>query len=410
MIAFLAAWSLRALALSAALAGALALTRARNAYWRKTLWTTALAGILAMPLLMHLPIGVLGTARAPLALQILTPGFALGPAASVSLTSLYAAVAAVLLLYHGVGLVRLAALRAAARPVCAPWTDPFDVRASPVLKHPATFGTTILLPANYTDWSELERAAVLAHEQAHVSGRDCHRLWLAQLHQCLCWFNPLAWWLTAHLGALAEATSDAAAIRRIGDAPRYAQLLVEFATRALEHGRGEPLPPGAAALFREPLRARIERILGTNTPQQPAARSAVRLGIGALALAVLVCSLVHVAPAAAREVRNAEGRKAIFVPRSRHNLHALNASLYPPRAAQRRIQGMAYVRVTVDARGRATSARVLRVTPGGFGFGAAALRFARALHYGNRAHRTEVTTLPVKFARSQPAAPAPRSR
>lgn len=220
MIAFLAAWSLRAVLLSGTLAAALALTRTRNAYWRKTLWTAALAGILSMPLLMQLPRSALGNASASLALQVLTPMIALRPAASVSLVSLYAAVAAVLLLYYGVGLVRLAALRAGARVISAPWTDGFEVRSSAALAQPAAFGRTILLPANYAHWSELERAAVLAHEQAHVRAHDCYRLWLAQLHQCLCWFNPLAWWLTAHLGALAEATSDAAAIRSVGDGPR----------------------------------------------------------------------------------------------------------------------------------------------------------------------------------------------
>lgn len=409
MITFLAAWSLRTLALSAALAAALALTRTRNAYWRKTLWTAALAGILAMPLLMHLPIGALSTTSTPLARHVLTPQFALRPAASVSLASLYAAVAAALLLYYGGGLVRLAALRAAARVICAPWARGLDVRSSAALAHPATFGTTILLPANYEEWSEFERTAILAHEQAHVHARDCYRLWLARLHQCLCWFNPLAWWLTAHLGALAEATSDAAAIRRVGDGPRYAQLLVEFATRTLERGHGAHLPPGAAALFRERLSTRVEHILGAIAPQQPPARNALRLGIAALASAVLVCALVHVEPAAALQARTPQTRHAIFLPRSRHNLRVLSTSRYPPLAVQRGIQGMAYVRVTVDAQGRATSIRLLHVTPAGVGFAAAALRFARALHYGNRAHRTEVTTLPVKFALAPPAASAPRS-
>ena len=414
MIAFLAAWSLRALALSAAVAGALALTRTHNAYWRKTLWTTALAGILAMPLLMPLHLGALGTAPTPLALQVLRPAFVLRPAAAVSLRSLYAAVAIALLLYYAIGFLRLAALRAAARPVCAPWTHRFDVRVSATLRHPATFGTTILLPGNFEDWSELERTAILAHEQAHVRDRDCYRLWLAQLYQCLCWFNPLAWWLTRHLSALAEATSDAAAIRRLGDGPGYAQLLLEFAARALDGKRPLHLPPGAAAMFREGLSARIERILGARAPQQRPARIALRLGIAALTPAVLACALVHVEPAAALQARTPPARRAIFVPQSRHNLRLLSTSFYPPLAAQRHIHGIAYVRVTVDAHGRATSVRLLRVTPAGVGFAAAALRFALALHYGNRAHRTEETTLPVKFAltrpaAARPAAPPPRS-
>ena len=410
MIGVLAAWSLRALVLSGALAAALALTRTRNAYWRKMLWTAALAGILAMPLLMSLSSGALVTAAPSLAPQVLTPRFALGRAAAVSLTGLYIAVAAVLALYYGIGLVRLAALRAGAEAVSAPWTDGLDVRSSAALTQPAAFGRTILLPANYAEWSELERAAVLAHERAHVFARDCYRLWLAQLHQCLCWFNPLAWWLTAHLGALAEATSDAAAIDRVGDATRYAQVLLEFASRTMEHGRGTHLPPGATALFRERLSTRIERILGTSAPQEPPGRTASGFGIAALALAALGCSLVRAAPAGTLPDRPADPRQRISVPRSRHNQRLLSASWYPPLAVRRHIEGMAYVRVTVDARGRARSVRLLRVTPAGAGFAAAALRFARALHYGNRTHRIERATLPVKFALSRRAAATPRSR
>lgn len=410
MIGFLAAWSLRALVLSGALAAALALTRTRNAYWRKMLWTAALAGILAMPLLMSLPSGALVTAAPSLAPQVLTPRFALGRAAAVSLTGLYITVAAVLALYYGIGLVRLAGLRAGAEAVSASWTDGLDVRSSTVLTQPAAFGRTILLPANYAEWSELERAAVLAHERAHVCARDCYRLWLAQLHQCLCWFNPLAWWLTAHLGALAEATSDAAAIDRVGDATRYAQVLLEFASHTMEHGRLKHVPPVAAALFRVRLSTRIERILGTSAPQRPPARITAGLGIAPLVLTVLVCSLAHVEPVAALQAREADAQHALFVPRSRRNARLLSASRYPPRAAQQSMEGMAYVRVTVDAQGRATNVRLLRVTPAGVGFGAAALRFARALHYGNRAHRIERATLPVKFALSRPAAAAPRAR
>lgn len=414
MIAFLAAWSVRALALSAAVAAALALTRTHNAYWRKTLWTAALAGMLAMPLLMPLHIGALGTAPTTLALQVLSPTLGLRPAAAVSLASLYAVMAIALLLYYGGGMVRLAALRAAARPVCAPWTQRFDVRVSATIRQPATFGTTILLPANYEDWTALERTAILAHEQAHVRDRDCYRLWLAQLYQCICWFNPLAWWLTRHLSALAEATSDAAAIRRLGDGPGYAQLLLEFAAGALEGKRRVHLPPGAAAMFREGLSARIERILGASAPQRPPTRFARRLGIVALAPAVLACALVHVEPAAALQARTPSTRQAIFIPPSRYNLRLLSTSFYPPLAAQRHLHGMAFVRVTVDAHGHATSVRLLHVTPTGAGFAAAALRFALALHYGNRAHRTEQTTLPVKFAptrpaAARPAAPPPRS-
>ncbi len=53
-------------------------------------------------------------------------------------------------------------------PVQAPWADGTDVRVSPLVSGPVTFGSTILLPPEHSGWDVAKRWAVLAHEGAHV--------------------------------------------------------------------------------------------------------------------------------------------------------------------------------------------------------------------------------------------------
>ena len=68
------------------------------------------------------------------------------------------------------------------------------MRVSDVVGGPVTFGSTILLPPQCSEWDLLKRQAVLAHEGAHVANRDFYVLLLASLNRAVFWFSPFAWW------------------------------------------------------------------------------------------------------------------------------------------------------------------------------------------------------------------------
>src|SRR6185437_13953726 len=95
--------------------------------------------------------------------------------------------------------------------------------------------------------------------RAHVLHRDCYVLWLARLHACLFWINPLAWWLPRRLAVLAETTSDEAAVTALGDGAGYAEILLEFAGQRVTGGV-------ATAMAQTNIARRIERILTGITP------------------------------------------------------------------------------------------------------------------------------------------------
>lgn len=195
---------------------------------------------------------------------------------------LYLLVAGLLLAWLLAGLALSWRIVRCATPVQAGWTAGRDVRVSPRITAPATFGTVILLPPDQAGWSAAKRAAVLAHEAAHVARHDFLVQIIARLHRAVFWFNPLSWWLQRHLSDLAEAASDDAAILGLNDRLVYAEILLDVSARA---GR----LPGAVAMARAAtVRARVERILAQTAAPARTSRRARAVLVCALLLPVLV--------------------------------------------------------------------------------------------------------------------------
>lgn len=169
--------------------------------------------------------------------------------------------ASIYLLVTGWLLMRLAAgialgwqVRRYARPIFEDWTAGKDARSSPAIKAPGTFGSTILLPENYSSWDAVDRRAIMVHEESHVRRGDFYLLLLAAINRAVFWFNPLAYWLNSQIVYLAEVRSDAAAIEDIEDRIHYAELLVRLA-----HGRCGS--PGPAMARSETVARRVEQLL-----------------------------------------------------------------------------------------------------------------------------------------------------
>jgi beta-lactamase regulating signal transducer with metallopeptidase domain len=96
---------------------------------------------------------------------------------------------------------------------------------------PITLGVvrpSILLPANWRNWSDAKLEAVIAHEMSHVGRGDALTHFLSLLHRAIFWFSPLPWWLERHLANLAEQASDEAALYFGADRNAYARTLLDF--------------------------------------------------------------------------------------------------------------------------------------------------------------------------------------
>ena len=121
---------------------------------------------------------------------------------------------------------------------------------------PVTYGSTVLLPAEWPVWNAFQRDAVLLHEQSHVRRRDFYVHTLARLHRAVFWFSPLAWWLQSQLLELAEVASDDEAVRKVGDRVSYAAILIELAGKGSMSGF-----VGVAMARGRTVERRVERML-----------------------------------------------------------------------------------------------------------------------------------------------------
>ena len=318
MLTMLAELALRSFLLGSVVWIGLNLFRVRNPHVHMTSWVVVLAASLSMPLLMHwttvsvtvdaLPVQspqALLPAGDPLASSLTeaqpleggTPVAAHGAThrAIDWLTvagGIYAFVAGVLLLRLAVGLYLTWRLVRAAKPMGEPWTADHSVRVSSVIAGPVTFGSTILLPPQCSDWDSPKRQAVLAHEGAHVANRDFYVLLLASLNRAVFWFSPFAWWQMVRLAELAEIISDARALEVLDDKLSYAEILLDLVQRVRRAPAG--LEVGLEMARACTIRSRVELILAA--PTAPAKLSwRKRIWTAAAILPVMIVSAGSIA-------------------------------------------------------------------------------------------------------------------
>lgn len=396
MISVLIDAMLRSLALAIAVGLALSVFRVRNPHLQKSAWTAVLAAALVMPLLMRAHGAVV---HAPGVLTLTLD--AVSPAASISvrpgLAAVYCAVTLLMCLRHIVSITRLVRIRRAARRVVDAWAPDLDVRVTSALSGPATFGTTVLLPTEHVQWSTQKRAAVMAHERAHVRSHDCQRLWLARLYQCMFWLNPLAWWLQRRIASLAEETSDAAALQVVGDAPAYAEILLEFAAAG---GRTASVAMGMGSR----VASRIERIVdGKGAPGEPTPGRRFAAA-AAIVPALLLCATLQLVPSHLTYARGvaANSPRILGWPQL--------ATYFPAKARRAGVDGWVTVAVTLDVRGQPLDARILSEEPHDFGFGTAAAAVARVVKYSNPTGHDAQIEFRMKFALHHGPSPARPAR
>jgi TonB family protein len=314
--------AVRSAALMAIVWLVLKVLRVRSVRLERNAWLVVLAASVAMPLLTKL-----AATSAPHATDIvlLQPVQLTALAVtksrdgwSMAVVAIIAAVAAVFAIRHTLGIVRWWRVRRAAATFSSSLCAGLDVRVTSAVNSPATVFSTVLMPVDFDGWPARVQRAVLAHERTHVANRDFYVQWAAQLHRCIFWFNPLAWWLVRRLSALSEHISDDAAVAATDERAQYAEVLLGFAHRVT---RSEHLLQMAGS---RTLTARIERILSG----QESSRA------GLVKTLLLVSALLCVVTIAAGSWPALARSGDLVLPRS-NPLRPLSQPIYP--AASRRL-------------------------------------------------------------------------
>jgi beta-lactamase regulating signal transducer with metallopeptidase domain len=127
------------------------------------------------------------------------------------------------------------------------------------------------------------RQGVLLHELAHLRRRDHWVSWLQLLGGCLCWCNPLFWFVSRQVRENAELACDAWVVTTIpGGRRAYAEALIEVA-QILSQAE---VPAPALSLGvgrRREFERRLIMIMGAGFPCKPSMRGLVVVGLLSLA-------------------------------------------------------------------------------------------------------------------------------
>lgn len=331
-------FALRASVLLAAALLTTRLLRNASAATRHVIWTAAVAGVLALPVLSvvvpawNVPVisiaaGVAApqtsesfAGTAPVA-PVVTRESSVGPttpaptvasqtraekavaslldsvSATTLLTWLWLALAGLLLARLAIANARVSGWRRASSIVeDGRWnallrrlTRDYGIQRPVVLLQngdtdvPVTWGIVypvVLLPMNADEWDEEQRIAVLTHELAHVKRFDALTQMLGQVVLALLWFHPLAWLAVRRMRQEREHACDDFVLAAGARASRYADDLLGLARRL-----ARPTAPAAAALAmarRSELEGRLLAIL------DPAIKRGALQNGRAAALVVLV--------------------------------------------------------------------------------------------------------------------------
>lgn len=175
---------------------------------------------------------------------------------------------------------------------------PVDLRRSDDIAMPFACGLlkpVIVLPVSSSEWTQERREAVLMHEYAHISRGDLAMNMLSHIVRALYWFHPLAWLAAYRLRVEGERASDDAVLRAGALPSDYAEHLLSIVRTV-----GRTVPSVALAMAR---RSDFEgRLLAILEPGVPRGRLTRVRAAGMAALFLLaVMPLAAMTPAGGPE-------------------------------------------------------------------------------------------------------------
>jgi beta-lactamase regulating signal transducer with metallopeptidase domain len=343
------------------------LFRRSSAAMRHLVWTVALVGSLALPLLLPVvprwSVPLLPQEVSPATFEAYIPGNApatLGRAATTRgddqlssapvlpkaagwslavsptavLMAIWGTVAIGLLvrLAYAMGRVRPLARRAATGASWLPFAEALAARSGvarrvtfvegPADTMPMTWGfwrPVVLVPEGAGAWPESRLRTVLLHELAHVARYDCLTQTVAGVVCAIYWFNPLAWMAASRLVNERERACDDAVLAAGADGPDYAEQLLDVARLMRPHG---VLAWASVSMARRSqLEGRLLAILDPDLPRRVPTRAAA--AVFAAFFVVLVPSLaaIEAGPRASASVDT-----AVSVPQANSDAISLPAT------------------------------------------------------------------------------------
>ena len=151
-----------------------------------------------------------------------------------------------------------------------------ELRVWARLRGPIAFGTlwpTIAVPADFAArFTPAQREAMIAHELAHLAGRDPFWLAAADAVCALLWWHPAVWWARHQLRAASEQAADEASALVPEGVAALAESLVAFGRELATPGPARSLGVAGSG-FRSELGRRVAALLETPPVWRPPGRA-----------------------------------------------------------------------------------------------------------------------------------------
>jgi len=333
-----------------------ALLPKHHAASRYTVWLTALAGLLAVPLITAFhpqyaaPLLPAVVTQTTVATSVVTQR-----AADASGPWLIALWALGLLFCSGRLLLSYARVAAIVRDSRPALDLGHDVRVSDSLAVPIAAGfinPVVILPADAVrDLAAADLLAVMEHERAHIRRGDLVTNLIQRLVEAVLFFNPWTYVIGRQLVNEREAACDDWAVVATGAADRYAAYLAELALAA--QGTRTPLLTPSALGSKRLLLGRIARLLTGKVIVVKA--NYIAAAVSVAALAILTLALQSKGIASVQTMLAADPNLA----NCHHEVKVINAPAPDIPKSAYRADASANALVTVGTDGRPVSAKIV---------------------------------------------------
>ncbi|HEX4039728.1 MAG TPA: M56 family metallopeptidase [Acidobacteriaceae bacterium] len=282
----------------------LRLMGAQNSGTRFAVWLTALAGVVALPVLASLGLGSPALGWHGLAAYG-HPEFTVPESWAMAFLIFWIGVGAVALARVAAGVWQVRRLRRDCREVAIDELDPelqealrptkrlVRLLVSDTARVPAAIGflrPAVVLPAWALDeLSPEELRPILIHELEHLRRRDDWTNLLQKAVRAILFFHPAVWWIDARLSLERELACDDAVLAATGNPRAYAGCLIDLLERGCAR-RGWTMAQALVPRARD-ASMRITRILRSG---QPATTRIGRAALGVTAALSMACTVAAV--------------------------------------------------------------------------------------------------------------------
>jgi TonB family protein len=267
---------------------------------------------------------------------------------------------ALLIARLALGTLRLHLYRLRSTPLEGAGTE-VEFRVSKEVSGPITFGwkrPVVLLPAGFLELAPESRAAIQAHETAHVRRGD----WLfavgEELIRSVLWFHPGIWFVIARIHLAREQVVDREVVETTGNREAYLDALLAIAGLKTKIGFVPALLFVRQRHFAERVAILLKEVSPMNRKRMLLSLTA---SMAAIFLSATVSSLLLPLRAAQSAGQSKDSQSADIRAEAKGGPQVLyrHMAQYPPEAKLKRIEGTVQVDVTIDGKGLVTDARVL---------------------------------------------------